>query len=27
VARRFGDDAVTRGLARAERAAPSRKIK
>jgi DNA polymerase IV len=27
VARRFGDDAVTRGLARAERAAPSRRIK
>jgi DNA polymerase-4 len=27
VARRFGDDAVTRGLARAERAAPTRRIK
>jgi DNA polymerase IV len=27
VARRFGDDALTRGLARAERAAPSRRIK
>ena len=27
VAKKFGDDAVTRGLARAERAAPSRRIK
>jgi DNA polymerase-4 len=27
VARRFGDDALTRGLAHAERAAPSRRIK
>jgi DNA polymerase-4 len=27
VAQRFGDDAVTRGLARAERAAPTRRIK
>ena len=27
VARRFGDDAVTRGLAHAERAAPTRRIK
>jgi DNA polymerase-4 len=27
VARRFGDDAVTRGLAQAERAAPTRRIK
>jgi DNA polymerase IV len=27
VARRFGEDAVTRGLVRAERAAPSRRIK
>jgi DNA polymerase-4 len=27
VAKKFGEDAVTRGLARAERAAPSRRIK
>ena len=27
VAKRFGDDAVTRGLTHAERAAPSRRIK
>jgi len=27
VARRFGDEAVTRGLARASRAAPSRRLK
>jgi hypothetical protein len=27
VAKKFGDEAVTRGLARAERAAPTRRIK
>jgi hypothetical protein len=27
VARRFGDEAVTRGLTHAERAAPSRRVK
>ena len=27
VASRFGDEAVTRGLTRAERAAPSRRVK